>query len=91
MAVAPGYPEAYPKGMAISGLQDSGEAMIFHAGTKHDPTTKKVVTHGGRVLGITAFGDNLQEAIDNTYREAGKIHFEGIYYRSDIGKDLLAY
>jgi phosphoribosylamine--glycine ligase len=91
MAVAPGYPESYPKGMEIKGLKESGDALIFHAGTKPDPISGKVLTNGGRVLGITAFGESLQDAMDNAYRLAGKIHFDGMYYRSDIGKDLLAY
>lgn len=89
MAVAPGYPASYPKGMEISGLHQVSDALIFHAGTKSDPVSGKILTNGGRVLGVTSFGESLEEALESTYKFAGKIHFDGIYYRSDIGKDLL--
>lgn len=85
-----GYPGPYEKGKKISGLgQADQNAYVFHAGTAHkDGDT---VTAGGRVLGITAKGSNVEEAIYNAYREVEKIHFEGMHYRKDIGKKALDY
>ncbi|MEI6576857.1 MAG: phosphoribosylamine--glycine ligase [Bacteroidota bacterium] len=91
MAVAPGYPESYPKGMEIKGLQEFTDGMIFHSGTKNDPESNKVRTNGGRVLAITSYGTDLPEAMKNTYLLAQSVHFEGMYYRKDIGMDLLSY
>ena len=84
VAVSGGYPEAYEKGKIISGIDPSD--LIVHAGTKtHEG---KVVTSGGRVLASTAFGNNHNEALQNSYQALKKIEFEGIYYRKDIGFDL---
>ncbi len=81
---APGYPNSYPKGLAITGL-DLAEAEgchVFHAGTaiKDD----QVVTNGGRVLTVTAFGKDLREAVGKAYDGVAKIHFDGAHYRRDI-------
>jgi phosphoribosylamine--glycine ligase len=63
------------------------DAVVFHAGTKlHEG---KVVTAGGRVLGVTGFGDNFREAIEHAYQAVGKIEFEGMQYRNDIGRRAL--
>ncbi|HHT9141285.1 MAG TPA: phosphoribosylamine--glycine ligase [Candidatus Tripitaka californicus] len=81
-----GYPGNYEKGKEIKGFETlSGreDLMVFHAGTALKQ--KKVVTAGGRVLGVTALGKDLQEAQKKAYEAAGKISFDGAYYRKDIG------
>lgn len=79
-----GYPESYEKGKAISGLSAiSEDALVFHAGTRIE--NGEMLTDGGRVLDVVCSGDTLEDAIRNTYREAKKITFEGVHYRSDIG------
>lgn len=81
-----GYPGSYEKGKIISGLEEASkmaDVMVFHAGTaKKDDET---VTSGGRVLGVTALGDTIKDAIDRAYDAVKKISFEGAYYRNDIG------
>ncbi len=86
MAVSGGYPETYEKGKRIEGLEDITDAIAFHAGTiaKED----HVVTNGGRVLAVTAFGDNFGEALKKSYKNLSRLKFEAMYYRSDIGFDL---
>ena len=85
-----GYPEAYPKGEEIEGLDFSQKnVLVFHAGTKKDGD--KILTNGGRVLGITALGDGLDKAISNAYSAADKIQWPGKYYRKDIGKKGLGF
>jgi phosphoribosylamine--glycine ligase len=86
-----GYPGSYPKGQEITGLEAAGEmedVVVFHAGTRREG--QRVVTAGGRVLGVTARGKNLQAAIDRAYQACAKIHFEGMHFRKDIGKKGLA-
>jgi len=84
-----GYPEAYPKNEEISGLDfSSDETFVFHAGTKNE--NDKVLTNGGRVLGVTALGDSLQQAISNAYSAADKVNWSNKYSRQDIGKKGLA-
>jgi len=90
VAASKGYPDSYKKGYEITGLQDVGkDVIIFHAGTME--TKGKVVTSGGRVLGVTAVveGNNLKEAKDHAYRAMKKIHFNNIYYRTDIADKAL--
>ena len=85
-----GYPESYPKGEEIVGLDLASEdVQIFHAGTKKQDG--KVLTNGGRVLGVTALGDTLEDAIGNAYSEAEKISWPHKYYRKDIAKKGLSY
>ena len=87
-----GYPENYEKGKIISGIveaEQEKDIIVFHAGTKYDEN-KNLVTNGGRVLGVTATGNNLEEALKNAYKAVEKISFEGMYYRKDIGKKTLA-
>ena len=82
---APGYPGSYPKGIPIFGLEDAEAegAKVFHAGTGFARTGP--VTVGGRVLGVTSSGNDLGDALENTYRAVKKINFEGMHYRTDIG------
>jgi phosphoribosylamine--glycine ligase len=85
VAASGGYPDAYEKGKVISGIDraESTGAIVFHAGTKLQE--RQLLTDGGRVLGITAKGTNFSEAIALVYDAAKLIHFDGIYYRRDIG------
>lgn len=87
MVVSGGYPEEYNKGFEITGLEKIQDSIAFHAGTKLE--NDKVVTNGGRVIAITSFGDNFQEAIKKSYQNIEKLHFDKMYYRKDIGFDLL--
>ncbi|KAK1930654.1 Phosphoribosylformylglycinamidine cyclo-ligase [Phytophthora citrophthora] len=86
-----GYPNSYPKGKIITGLDDAQslkDVDVFHAGTTN--ATDGIATSGGRVLAVTAVGPSLQGALDRAYEGVSKIHFEGAQYRSDIGlKGLL--
>ncbi len=84
-----GYPKSYPKGLEITGLTD-GQAdgvIVYHAGTAIKDG--KLVTNGGRVLGVTALGKDLREALDKSYAAVEKIHFENAHYRKDIGQKAL--
>ncbi len=85
VAAAGGYPGAYEKGKEITGIEQalSEGTNVFHAGTKL--LTQQVVTDGGRVLNVTGIGENLQKAIASAYAGIKCIHFEGMYYRRDIG------
>lgn len=78
-----GYPKAYEKGKEITGLSDVSESTVFHAGTEQ--ADGKLVTAGGRVLGVTAVADTLDEAIARAYRDVKRIHFDGAHFRTDIG------
>jgi phosphoribosylamine--glycine ligase len=87
---AGGYPDSYAKGQVISGLEDAAkikDVMVFHAGTSLEKD--KVVTSGGRVLGVTALGDTVEKAIEKAYQAAGKISWDKVQYRKDIGKKAL--
>ena len=82
-----GYPLAYKKGIEISGLDEDGQidgATVYHAGTKYE--NGKFYTNGGRVLGITASGKTLDDALEKAYAAVNKIKFEGAHFRTDIGK-----
>ncbi|MBW7887595.1 MAG: phosphoribosylamine--glycine ligase [Bacteroidetes bacterium] len=80
-----GYPDHYESGMPITGLENiSGNSVVFHAGTKFE--NKKIVAAGGRVLGVTSFGNSLGGAIEQCYAEIPKIQFEHKYFRTDIGR-----
>lgn len=79
-----GYPLEYEKGKEITGLNNvPASAFVFHAGTAEKEG--KIVTNGGRVLGVTALGDTLEDAIQNAYAAAAPIHFENMHFRKDIG------
>ena len=79
-----GYPGEYATGLKITGIDGVNNAEVFQAGTKHS-LDGDLVTAGGRVLGVTARGANLKTALDNVYAAIGRIHFEGMHYRKDIG------
>ncbi|HWA31988.1 MAG TPA: phosphoribosylamine--glycine ligase [Candidatus Paceibacterota bacterium] len=85
-----GYPGDYEKGKVISGVDEAEQnpdVIVFHAGTA--TRDGALVTNGGRVLGVSAIGSDLQEALDTAYRAVGKISFEGMQYRKDIGRKAL--
>ncbi len=87
MLVSGGYPEDYQKEKEIIGLENVDDAVVFHAGTKLKNNT--IVSNGGRVLAITAYGNDFKEAIKKSYENIAKLHFDTMYYRKDIGNDLL--
>jgi phosphoribosylamine--glycine ligase len=80
---AGGYPGPYATGTPIEGLSRVEQAVVFHAGTRRDGD--RVVTAGGRVLGVTARGKDLDEARRHAYADVARIHFDGMHYRKDIG------
>jgi phosphoribosylamine--glycine ligase len=87
-----GYPESYPKGIEMNGFDDNGQVegcFVYHAGTKLSDDGK-FLTNGGRVIGVTAKGDDLPKALDNAYSGVKKISFEGAHYRKDIGQRAVA-
>ncbi|RXR20935.1 phosphoribosylamine--glycine ligase [Flavobacterium amnicola] len=81
-----GYPEDYEKGKVISGIEKVTDSIVFHAGTKEE--NGAIVTNGGRVLAITSYGNDFQEAVQKSYESIAKIQFDQMYFRKDIGKDL---
>ena len=85
--VSGGYPGSYEKGKVITGLDQVDGSKVFHAGTKLNEAGE-IVTNGGRVLAVTSYGATFQEALAKSYENAGKIKFEGVQYRADIGFDL---
>ena len=84
-----GYPKSYPKGIELYGLTDGqlDGVTVYHAGTKRDGD--KLVTSGGRVLGVTALGESIEYAIEKSYAGVEKIKFDGAHYRKDIGQKAL--
>jgi len=87
MLVSGGYPEAYEKGKLISGLETIKNSIVFHAGTKINDNS--IVTNGGRVIAVTSLADSMPEALNQSYKTIGGIHFEKMNYRKDIGFDLV--
>ena len=86
MLVSGGYPGAYEKGKVVSGLDQAGESVVFHAGTRLQDG--QVVTSGGRVIAVSSYGATKDEALARSFRGASAIRYDGKYFRRDIGFDL---
>lgn len=86
MLVSGGYPQAYKKGYEITGLSNVEGSVVFHSGTKSQDG--KIVTNGGRVIAVSSYGRDKEEALAKSFKEIKKIHFTDMYFRSDIGQDL---
>ena len=87
MMVSGGYPENYPKGKTITGINNIKEGLVIHAGTR--ASGDSIETSGGRVIACTAYGGSIKEAQKKAYLMVDQINFEGAYYRKDIGNDLI--
>ncbi|MFH2142705.1 MAG: phosphoribosylamine--glycine ligase [Bacteroidota bacterium] len=87
MLVSGGYPEDYKKNKEITGIKSVHESIIFHAGTKE--SENKTLTNGGRVIAISSFGKNIEEALLKSYNSSKLIIFENMYFRKDIGHDVI--
>lgn len=87
MVVSGGYPEDYEKGKTITGIENVADSIVFHAGTKTE--NGKTVSNGGRVLAVTSYGNDFNEAIKKSYQSIDRLNFDKMYFRKDIGFDLL--
>ena len=86
MLVSGGYPEEYVKGYPITGLDKVANSVVFHSGTALKDG--QIVTNGGRVIAVSSYGKNKEEALQKSFEEANKIEFKDKYFRRDIGQDL---
>jgi len=87
MLVSGGYPGDYQKGKEITGIEHTADTLLFHAGTSRNEQGK-TITAGGRVIAVTALAPTFEQAVETCYRQTENIHFENMYFRKDIGKDL---
>ncbi len=87
--VAGGYPEKYEKGNVMSGFENVNDSILFHAGTKKDSKSGKILTNGGRVLAVSSFGETMKSALETSYKNVELIQFKDKNFRKDLGKDLL--
>lgn len=89
VAVSNGYPTGYKTGYPIKGIDQffGKQTLIFQAGTREEDG--KVLTNGGRVLAVTSYGENIKEAVQSSLEVLGQIHYEGIYFREDIGHEFI--
>lgn len=87
MLVSEGYPGSYVKGKTITGFEQVKDSLVFHAGTTGKDGA--VLSNGGRVIAVTSYGDSIKEALAQSYANAARIHYEGRYYRKDIGYEFL--
>ena len=85
--VSGGYPGEYKKDKLIQGIDNNNDSLIFHSGTKL--VNDQVYTNGGRVFAVTSFGNTIKDAVNKSFDCANKINYEGKYFRSDIGQDLI--
>lgn len=90
IAVSGGYPGSYPKGKEIKGCLTPADSIVFHAGTKKE-ADGRLVTSGGRVLAVTSYGTDLEDALAKSYKALEDIHFDGMAFRRDIGRDVINY
>lgn len=90
MLVSKGYPGKYEKGKIITGINNVNNCVLFHAGTSTDIERESIKTNGGRVIAVTAYGENMELALQTAFENADIIKFEGKYFRNDIGFDLKA-
>ncbi len=90
MIVSGGYPGHYEKGKQITGFSDVEGSILFHAGTRFG-ADGSIESNGGRVLSVSSFGATIEEALARSYANVPRLHFDGAYYRRDIGQDLLKY
>lgn len=86
MMVSGGYPQAYKKGIPIYGTENVDESVLFFAGAKKEDDT--ILTNGGRVIAVSSYGKDMNDALKRSYKSIGHINFEGMYFRKDIGFDL---
>ena len=91
MLVSGGYPDQYEKEKVIHHIEEAKGSIIFHAGTMTDTETEETLTNGGRVIAVSSLAENLQDALNQSYKNAGIIDFDKKYYRGDLGRDLLKY
>jgi phosphoribosylamine---glycine ligase len=89
MLVAGGYPGEYMKGMELRGLEIPHDSILFHAGTAYDENTGLIHSNGGRVIAVSSLMETSIRALEACYKTAGNIKFDGVYYRRDIGRDML--
>lgn len=90
MLVSKGYPGKYEVGKPITGINNVNNCVLFHAGTSTDIEREAIKTNGGRVIAVTAYGENMEIALESAFENADIIKFNGKYFRSDIGFDLKA-